>query len=79
MKRETIDQINKRVDSNKQWETSWTRKVVIAAITYISALIFLWVIEVPDPYLAALVTTGGFLLSTSTLQPIRILWEKYKT
>ena len=31
---------NKRVEADKAWETSWTRKIIIAVITYILILIF---------------------------------------
>ncbi len=75
--KETLEQIatrNKIKELDKAWETCWTRKIVIAATTYVSALIFLWMIAVPAPYFSALVPAGGFLLSTSTLSPIKKWW-----
>lgn len=77
MSNETIKQIaarNRAKEIDKAWETSWTRKGVIATITYASAVLFLWIVKVPEPYLAALVPVGGFLLSTATLAPIKKWW-----
>jgi hypothetical protein len=74
---ESLEQITTRnhaKEIDKAWETSWTRKLTIAIITYASALLFLWLIKVPEPYFAALVPVGGFLLSTSTLAPIKHWW-----
>lgn len=74
---ETLEQIvarNRAKELDKAWETSGTRKGVIALITYASAVLFLWVIKVPEPYLAALVPVGGFILSTATLSPLKKWW-----
>ncbi len=79
MDKKSLEQIaarNHAKELDKAWETSWTRKLTIAAVTYISALVFLWVIEVPEAYFAALVPVGGFLLSTTTLAPIKKWWLK---
>jgi len=46
----------------------------MAVITYASALVFLWIIAVPEPYFAAIVPVGGFLFSTATLTPIKKWW-----
>ena len=81
MTKETLEQISTRnyaKELDKAWETCWTRKIVIAAITYLSAIIFLWMIDAPDPYFSALVPVGGFLLSTSTLSPIKKWWVSYQ-
>lgn len=77
MTKEILEQIaarNHAKELDKAWETSWTRKLTIAVITYFSALLFLWIIEVPEPYLAACVPVGGFLLSTATLVPLKKWW-----
>lgn len=71
---EQIEARNRAKELDKAWEVSWTRRLVIAAITYASAVLFLWVINVPQPYLAALVPVGGFILSTLSLAPIKQWW-----
>ena len=71
-----IQNRNRAKELDKAWEGSWTRRSAIALITYLSALTFLWMIKVPEPYLAALVPVGGFLLSTTTLRPLKTWWLK---
>ena len=68
---------NKRVESNKAWETSITRKVLLMITTYIIAALTLMVIKNNSPWLNALIPTLGFYLSTLTLPFIKRLWEKY--
>ena len=67
---------NHRVEIDKAWETSWTRRGVIAATTYGIATFFMWRIGVTDPYLNALVPTGGYILSTLSLSVIKRWWIK---
>ena len=42
---ENIKQRNKRVELDKKWETSWTRKVCIIILTYIIVLIYSYVVR----------------------------------
>jgi hypothetical protein len=71
-----IHERNKQVVLDKKWETSLTRKITIAIITYVLVLVFLKIIHAENAALAALVPTGGYWLSTITLKPIRKIWEK---
>jgi len=71
---ESIKERNKRVEIDKAWETSRTRRVIIAAMTYIFIVTFLWTINIPKLWLNALIPTIGFLLSTSTLPFIKRWW-----
>ena len=73
---QALEQRNKRVEADTAWETSKTRKGIIAAMTYIIIVIFLKLIEAPHPYLNALVPTGGFLLSTLTLSYFKKIWTQ---
>lgn len=79
---QSIDDIlkrNSRVEQDKAWETSVTRRVVIATITYVVASVFLWRIGVSEPMINALVPTGGFLLSTLSLPFVKNIWIKNVT
>lgn len=67
---------NKRVETDKAWETSWTRRLVIALFTYIVAGIWLIVIENEKPWLTAFIPTGGYLISTFSLPLIKKWWMK---
>ena len=74
-----IDEIearNKRVETDKAWETSKTRRGFIAIITYIIACYYMRVLGVGDYYLHALVPTGGYVLSTLSLPYIKAIWLK---
>lgn len=69
-----INERNKLVESDKAWETSKTRKLLIAVFTYLSIALYMWAIEIPMPFLNAVVPTAGFLLSTLTLPTFRSMW-----
>jgi hypothetical protein len=72
-----IEQRNTEVALNKKWETSLTRKLSIAAITYMcAALTFLFILPQSQWFIAALVPTCGFLLSTLGLPPLKKWWAK---
>jgi len=74
---ENIEERNKRVENDKAWETSKMRRVFIAIITYTVAAFFMIRIGVPDPWLNAMVPTGGFLLSTLSLPYIKQWWIRH--
>lgn len=67
---------NKRVESDKAWEISKTRRILIAIMTYFIIVIFLYIIDISRPWLNALVPTIGFLLSTLTLSIFKKTWIK---
>jgi antibiotic biosynthesis monooxygenase (ABM) superfamily enzyme len=67
---------NKKVELDKKWETSATRKLSILTLTYFVIVIFFFVINVPNPFLNAIVPALGFLLSTLTLPFIKTWWIK---
>ena len=65
---------NKRVETDKAWETSWVRKIFIAGSTYILISIFLFSTGNNKPFLNAIVPAAAYLLSTTTLTLIRNIW-----
>ena len=74
-----IEQRNSRVEADKAWETSWTRRFFIALFTYLVISLYMSVIGVEKPWLNAIIPTVGFLLSTLTLSFVKKNWiEKYK-
>lgn len=72
-----IEERNKSVERDKSWEGSWTRKILIAAFTYIAIALYLKFIVGIDPWINAIVPSVGFLLSTLTLPYFKTLWAKY--
>ena len=74
---EHIKQRNKRVELDKKWETSWTRKLCICILTYIVVVIYSYMVRNYDNiFLSSLVPVIGFTLSTLSLRYIRKIWEK---
>lgn len=74
-----IKERNKRVELDKAWETSWTRKICIMVLTYIVVIIYSYVIRNNNNiWLSSLVPVIGFTLSTLSLKIVRTIWEKGK-
>lgn len=74
---EEILERNKRVELDKKWETSLTRKICIAVLTYIVVIIYSALIsKTANVFLSSLVPVMGFLLSTLSLKAVRKVWEK---
>ena len=74
---EKIKKRNKKVELDKKWETSLTRKVCICILTYIVVIIYSYVIRsYSNIFLSSLVPVIGFTLSTLSLSIIRTIWEK---
>jgi hypothetical protein len=74
---EKVEQRNKRVELDKAWETSWTRKVLLIVFTYFAIGLYMMAIGVPHWWINAIVPAVGFLLSTLSLQYFRKFWEQY--
>lgn len=73
---EQIELRNKRVETDKAWETSWTRRISIAVLTYLVVVAYLYFVIKINPWLNALVPVAGFLLSTLTISYLKKLWTK---
>lgn len=58
---------NARVESDKAWETSYSRKISVALLTYIVIAFFFVFMNFQKPFINALVPTIGFLLSTLSI------------
>ncbi len=71
-----IEERNKKVELDKTWETSWTRKIFIMILTYIVVIVYSYLIRQYDNILlSSLVPVIGFTLSTLSLKLIRKIWE----
>ena len=73
---EQIKQRNRRVEADKAWETSRTRKILITILTYIVVVLFFYFAGLPNPLTNAIVPTIAFLLSTLTLSLFKGTWIK---
>lgn len=73
-----IQKRNSRVELDKAWETSATRRIFISIMTYIVALVWLLLIRESQAYFKAIVPVAGYILSTLSLAPLRFLWTKWR-
>ncbi len=71
-----IEQRNKKVELDKAWETSLSRKIIVAVLTYITIVLFFFVAQLPKPFINSIVPTTGFVLSTLSLPFFKKLWIK---
>ena len=74
---EKLRERNIRVEADKAWEGSLSRRSLIALFTYLAIAIYLSIINVDRPWLNAIVPTIGFTLSTLTMPYFKSLWLKY--
>ena len=65
---------NLKVETDKAWETSYFRKIIIAVLTYFVIVLFFIVSDLPKPYTNAVVPTLGFFLSTLTVPVFKKFW-----
>ncbi len=65
---------NKRVEGDKAWETSWTRRISIMLLTYLVVAFYLHFVVHISPWINALVPVIGFLLSTLTVSLLKKQW-----
>ena len=72
-----IKERNQKVELDKAWETSFTRKICICILTYIVVVIYSYLInKISNIFLSSLVPVIGFTLSTLSLKIVRNVWEK---
>lgn len=71
-----IEERNKKVETNKAWETSFTRKVALIIITYIAVGITLLSMGNSQPWFNAFIPSLGFFISTLTLTFVKDIWIK---
>ncbi len=70
-----IEARNKRVELDKRWETSLTRRISICILTYIVVLLFSYFVNKSNNiFLSSLVPVIGFTLSTLSVSLIRKIW-----
>ena len=73
----SIKSRNKKVETDKAWETSWTRRICIAVLTYFVVVLYTFIItRFNNIWLSSIVPVIGFILSTLSLRFVRFIWEK---
>jgi len=69
---------NRKVELDKAWETSTTRKVSVAVLTYLVMVLVMHSLKMENPFIGAIIPTLGFMLSTFSLDFIKEFWKKYR-
>ncbi|HYK08107.1 MAG TPA: hypothetical protein VEW42_01255 [Candidatus Eisenbacteria bacterium] len=72
-----IEERNKRVETDKDWESSWMRRIILMICTYLTIALYMMFVVHINPWINAIVPTVGFFLSTLTLPWVRKFWVKY--
>ena len=73
-----IEARNLRVEDDKAWETSYTRRGLLIIFTYVAISLYLVSIHVERPWMNAIVPSVGFLLSTLTLPFFKRWWLRVR-
>ena len=69
---------NRKVELDKAWETSTTRKVSVAVLTYLVMVLVMHSLKMESPFIGAIIPTLGFTLSTFSLDFIKEFWKKFR-
>lgn len=69
-----IEERNKKVELDKAWEGSKTRKILIILMTYVFAVLYLKIADTTNPYFGAVVPCVGFYLSTQSINLVKNFW-----
>lgn len=73
----SIEERNRKVEYDKAWETSYFRRFLLTLFTYIAIGFYLQSVNIPQPWLNAIVPSVAFMLSTLTLPLFKKIWVKY--
>ncbi len=69
-----IKERNRRVETDKAWEVSWTRRLFVTVLTYVVASVWLILINETIWYFKAFVPVVGYILSTLSLPAVKRWW-----
>lgn len=68
---------NIRVETEKAWETSWTRRITITVMAYSVVSVFFYFSGNPEPLEQAVVPSLAFVLSVLSAPLMKKMWLKY--
>jgi hypothetical protein len=71
-----INERNKRVEMDKAWETSVTRRVFISISTYLLISVFMMALGVEKPFISAIIPAVAYLISTLSLGVVKSWWMR---
>lgn len=71
-----IEDRNSKVEQDKAWETSWTRKGLLVLFTYLAVGFYFKYLGIESPWLNAIVPAVAFMISTLSMPFFKKLWLK---
>lgn len=71
---EQIQARNRRVEADKAWETSKTRNVFIAVVSFLLVYLVMTLINADNPFFNALISSAAYLFSTTSLGVLKNWW-----
>lgn len=71
-----IKEQNARVEVDKAWETSSTRRITIAIFVYLFSAAIFFSINAPSPFVIALIPMIAFLFSIEAFPILKNFWIK---
>ena len=74
---QSLKERNARVETDKAWERSPTRRIFIALVTYVFATIWLYYLNEKSIFLKAVIPTTGYVLSTLSIPQLKKVWIKF--
>lgn len=69
-----IEKRNRRVELDKAWEISLTRRILVTIATFVVIGLYLSWLGVNQPWLNAIVPVLAFIISTFVVQRAKITW-----
>jgi hypothetical protein len=69
-----IERRNVRVEYDKAWETSWTRRILILALTYGVVGFVLSRVHPEYAWIDAMIPCFGYILSTLSISALKKVW-----
>ncbi len=72
-----IEARNRRVEADKAWETSHTRRLLLVLTTYFIMTLVMFSLGVSSPFINAVIPTLGFFLSTLSLPIVKGYWLEH--
>ena len=73
----TIEERNRKVELDKEWEKSWVRSVILALLTYAAISTYMWAVGIERPWIQAIIPSTAFMISTLTMPFFKWIWLKY--
>jgi hypothetical protein len=69
-----LESRNRRVEADKAWETSWTRRLAIMILVYITIVFYLRFVVHISPWVNGFVPAIGYFVSTFTVSFLKKHW-----